>query len=400
MTSISDFAPELLHRVFRLCSQSDLVSLSRVNYTFGEAADYLLHRDIRISCNFLQRFGPQLRAKTSLFRTLTSNPQKAAFLRYLHVGLMSGNTKDQESCNYHVLTQIADALRNTHGLEDLRIIVRRPESLSYSDASKGKLSEVIKGGYFQLHTLYCDSYQDLEEIIVSQKHLRLLGIYTDDYRSGYRNVSKLFNNSRIDGNSNFPGIFMATYYELSYNIDQWILFPELCLPGQTFTLCRDIMTFVGQDRGKYDLMPVYLHRMLTLHVFDFSSAKTAIICEVVEAMAQYFVNCEILTMRVQTSVGDKTVSKPWRIPGLSTSINQFKQLLGLSFYVWASDNSTLTLREAEDDLRSVLFEEFVHVVGLRQVQACLKACYIFAQRAADILDWEVESHNIDGDVYW
>ncbi|KIL64903.1 hypothetical protein M378DRAFT_568176 [Amanita muscaria Koide BX008] len=160
MTSISDFAPELLHRVFRLCSQSDLVSLSRVNYTFGEAADYLLHRDIRISCNFLQRFGPQLRAKTSLFRcTLTSNPQKAAFLRSLHVGLMSGNTKDQESYNYHMLTQIADALRNTHGLEDLRII----------------LSEVIKGGYFQLHTLYCDSYQDLEGIIVSQKHLRLLG---------------------------------------------------------------------------------------------------------------------------------------------------------------------------------------------------------------------------------
>ncbi|KIL54070.1 hypothetical protein M378DRAFT_28820 [Amanita muscaria Koide BX008] len=192
MTSISDFAPELLHRVFRLCSQSDLASLSRVNYTIGEAANYLLHRDIRIVCNFVHRFGPHSRAKRSLFCTLTSNPQKAAFLRYLNVELVSGGSKGRERSNCQacqVLAQIADALRNTHGLEDLRIIVRRPVSMSRSDAYKGnlKLSEVIKGGYFQLHTLYCGSYQDLEGIIVSQKHLRLLGLYTDDYRSGSRN---------------------------------------------------------------------------------------------------------------------------------------------------------------------------------------------------------------------
>ncbi|KIL64904.1 hypothetical protein M378DRAFT_11227 [Amanita muscaria Koide BX008] len=116
---------------------------------------------------------------------------------------------------------------------------------------------------------------------------------------------------------------------------------------------------------------MYLHRTLKIHVFDFSSAKTAIICEVVEAMAQYFVNCEVFTMEVQTSVGDKTVSKPWRIPGLSTSINQFKQLRGLIFCV-SSDNPTLTLREAEDDLHSVLFEEFAHVVGLSQARAYVK----------------------------
>ncbi|KAM6492625.1 hypothetical protein JOM56_012349 [Amanita muscaria] len=324
---LTDFAPELLHCVFRFCSQRDLASLSRVNYTFRQAAEYLLHRHVHISFGF-PKHRPCLQGARSLFCNLTSNPQKAALLRYVHVKLAFCGNRGVEQSNDRLLKQIVDALRNAHGLEDLRIIVMLSETMSPpSDPCKGMLSELIKGGYFQLHTLYCDSYQDLEGIIVSQKHLRLLGIYTHKYRPGYVNVSKLINNSRIDSNRKFPGIFMLYCSHITSYINHLTLFPEFCLPGHTLTLCRDIATFLSSN---YETAPVD-DRRLTIHIFDFSYAKTAIICEVVEVMGQYFVNCDNFTMWVQTSVRNETVSKPWRIPGFSTSINQFKKLQYLNF---------------------------------------------------------------------
>ncbi|KAM6492719.1 hypothetical protein JOM56_012443 [Amanita muscaria] len=378
---LSDFAPELLYCVFCFCSQRDLASLSRVNYTFRNAAEYLLYRDIHISFNLFPVFSPRFQEKRSLFRTLTSNPQ-AALLRYLHVQLESDGSKDAEFCNSPILQQIVDALRNTHGLEDLRIIVRRPEYTDQpSDPSNGMLSEVIKGGYFQLHTLYCNSYQDLEGIIVSQKRLRLLGIYTSHHHFGYLNISKLIKNSQIDS---FPGIFMLTRSRSSYyNVNRLTLFPEFCLPGQTFTLCRDIATYLNRNLGRY---PV--HHGLTIHVFDFSSAKTAIICELVEAIAQYFVNCEVFTVWVQTSVGKKTISKPWRIPGLSTSISRFKQLQRLNFYV-PND------KRAVSDLKSLLYQEFDHAVGLRLVRVCLGGYPMITRLERDSFGWKIENHKGD-----
>ncbi|KAM6492721.1 hypothetical protein JOM56_012445 [Amanita muscaria] len=241
------------------------------------------------------------------------------------------------------------------------------------EVKTGKLNEVIKSSCFQLHTLYCDSYQDLEGIIASQEHLRLLGIFNDDIFD-YR-------------------IFMLTWSERSYGkLDQLTLFPELCLPGQTFTLCRDIATsLVGRDLGKCQNVGPEDHNFkLTIHVFDFSYAKTAIICEVVEAMAQHFVDCQVFAMKVQTSVGKETVSKPWRISGVSTSVNQFKQLQRLDFYVYSSDPSQDSLSEAAIDLRSFLLEEFV-IAGLREVRVYLDDHDWYARLSPypDILSWEI-----------
>ncbi|KIL57713.1 hypothetical protein M378DRAFT_27868 [Amanita muscaria Koide BX008] len=388
-SKLSDFAPELLHCVFCFCSPSDLASLSRVNYTFRQAAEYLLYRYIHISFGLFTDTTPRSQAKKSLFDTLTSNPQKAALLRYLRVQLEVSSYKARKA-NHLAMKRIVDALRNAHGLVDLRIMLYQ-----VSDASKGKLSEVIKSGHFQLDTLYCDCYQDLVGIIVSQKHLRLLGIYNDHFFLGYSNVSRLIKNRRIDSNSNFPGTFMLTSFEPSYNLSQLTLFPELCLPGQTFTLCRDIGTSLGRDLDKrYDIAPVDRNCTLAIYVSDFSDAKSAIICEVIEAMAQCFVDCQVFTMWVKTSAGKETVSEPWRIPGVSTSISRFKQLQRLDFYV-SSDDS---LRQTASDLRSFLLKEFVHA-GLTLVRLCLDDYSMFAQLALDV-GWDVVIMDNHGHDMW
>ncbi|KIL62898.1 hypothetical protein M378DRAFT_165178, partial [Amanita muscaria Koide BX008] len=106
-------------------------------------------------------------------------------------------------------------------------------------------------------------------------------------------------------------------------------------------------------------------------------------------------------MWVQTSVRNETVSKPWRIPGLSTSINRFKKLQKLNFYV-SSNASNDSLCEAALDLKSLLLEEFVDAAGLSLVRVCVDDYYMIArivQLAADI-SWKVVIKYTHSDDLW
>ncbi|KAM6490042.1 hypothetical protein JOM56_014621 [Amanita muscaria] len=376
---LNDFAAELLHCIFRFCSQIDLASLSQVDSIFRQAAEDVLYRHIYISF-FPFDLIPDKTWRSwaitekSLFHTLASNPQKAALLRYLQVQFKDIGYHDATQANHSILGRIADALQNAPNLVDLRIMVKQ--------YSEGKLSEAIRGGHFQLHTLYCDSFQDLEGIIVSQRHLRLLGIYAV-HNYFFPHATELVKS--LHNNRNVPGIFMLGSCGFPNDFSQLTLFPELYVPGQTFTLCRDIATSLGQDRGKrHDSGSMDdHHRGLEIQIVDFSYAKTAIICEVVEAMAECFVGCRDFSMRVQNSIVEGIASKPWRIPGLLTSISRFKQLRRLRFYVYDDDS----LHQVAMDLRPLLLNELVPACPTL-VAAFVNGSSVAAHMALDS-DWNV-----------
>ncbi|KIL67372.1 hypothetical protein M378DRAFT_9583 [Amanita muscaria Koide BX008] len=298
----------------------------RLRYGASAMPEYLLYRHIYLSvysspdqsitrASFVHRL---------LFRTLTSNPQKAALLRSFHFQFADAKygTYDKTA------GQITEALRDAHGLVDLRIAFN-----GHSGATKEKLDVAIKSGYFQLRTLYSNSFRDLEGIIVSQKHLRLFGIDYgyDDYYCNYSELVKNVCHSRIDNERELPDIFMfrtGGYWGLG-DIVRLTLFPELCRPGQAFTLCRDIAMSLRRNLCKRYHVVTYCS--FEIHIFDFTHAEAATICKVVEGMAQYIVRCEIFTMRVQGKG-----LKPWRIPGLLTSASQLRQLRRLTFNIRAA----------------------------------------------------------------
>lgn len=359
--TLIEFSAELLHCVFSFCSRSDLASLSQVNSTFQQAAEYLLYRHVHSSVYFgddLQSQKMELRVHKLLFCTLASNPQKAALLRSLHVQLEIVRTEgtliaDDDAA----MGQITDALRNAHGLLDLRI-----NMLGHSDSCNAKVNEVIRSCHFQLHTLYTYSLWDLKGIIVGQKHLRLLGIHYPEYLE-YSKFSELVNHlghtgdtGRIDDNRKLPAIFL--FSSVSKHFSKLILFPGLCLPGQAFTVCRDIATSLDRDPcNRYKISDEQPARdcHFAIDIFDFTHAKISTICEMIEAMAQYFSGCRRFTLLAQTSAVQGTVSKPWRIPGVLTSMSRFKQLRRLGFYVSGDDS----LLHETMDLRSFVLEELV-----------------------------------------
>ncbi|KIL61194.1 hypothetical protein M378DRAFT_167169 [Amanita muscaria Koide BX008] len=254
-----------------------------------------------------------------------------------------------ENC-FSTVRQITNALRDAHGLVDLRITLR----VWHSEDSKEKLDVAIKSGHFQLHTLYSDSFQDLEGIIDNQKHLRLFGIDYNPRAERYFNVSKLIKNlchSQIDSKRKLPYIFMFSIGGYSGDISELTLFPELCRPGHAFTLCEAIATSLRTDCYNF----IRTDCNFIIHIFDFTHAEAATICKLIEGMAQHlFAGCEHFTMRVQTRAVQGTALKPWRIPGFLTSISQFRQLQYLEFDV-PGDKSVLHC--AAIDLRSFLLEE-------------------------------------------
>ncbi|KAM6497649.1 hypothetical protein JOM56_005597 [Amanita muscaria] len=204
-------------------------------------------------------------------------------------------------------------------------------------------------GHFQLHTLYSDSFQDLEGIIDSQKHLRLFGIDYNSRAKFYFNVSKLTTliknlcHSQIDGKRKLPYIFMFSIGEYGRGISELTLFPELCRPAIATSLRSDCYNFIRTDCN------------FIIHIFDFTHAEAATICKLIGGMAQHLLaGCEDFTMRIQTRAVQGTALKPWRIPGFLTSISQFRQLQYLEFDV-LEDNSLLHC--AAMDLRSFLLEE-------------------------------------------
>ncbi|KAM6495472.1 hypothetical protein JOM56_008178 [Amanita muscaria] len=129
------------------------------------------------------------------------------------------------------------------------------------------------------------------------------------------------------------------------------LFPELCRPGQAFTLCRDIAMSLRRNLCKRYHVVTYCS--FEIHIFDFTHAEAATICKVVEGMAQYIVRCEIFTMRVHGKG-----LKPWRIPGFLTSASQLRQLRCLTFEL-PDDDSLGSLLQTAMDLRSFLLEELI-----------------------------------------
>ncbi|KAM6493992.1 hypothetical protein JOM56_010353 [Amanita muscaria] len=131
------------------------------------------------------------------------------------------------------------------------------------------------------------------------------------------------------------------------------LFPELCLPGQALMLCRDIATSIGDPDNFHNI------DMLGIYVVDFSSSKYAIICEVIEAMAQYFADCMALSMKVQTGVVQGTVLNPWMIPGFSAAIGRFKLLKRLNFYMRRDFSDNDSLHQAGNVLHSFVFKELI-----------------------------------------
>ncbi|KAM6495408.1 hypothetical protein JOM56_008114 [Amanita muscaria] len=212
------FSTELLHCVFSFCEHSDLATLSQVDSTFQQAAEYLLYRHVHSSVYFSddpQSHRRQLRVHKLLFRTLASNPQKAALLRSLHVKFELSHSSEFDAETSMAdddsnMGRITETLHNAHGLLDLRINV-----VGESSSCNAMLNEVIRGCHFQLHTLYTYSLWGLKGIIVGQKHLRLLGIHYPMFENATK-FSKLVNHlghtGRIradrDGNRESPAIFL------------------------------------------------------------------------------------------------------------------------------------------------------------------------------------------------
>ena len=151
-------APELLYRILRLCSGTDLVSLSQVNSVLQAAAEYLLYRNIYLSIYPFNLIKDktwkswELSEEKCDIHTLASNPKKAALVRSFHIQFEPTAPYDADDANEAILIKIANALEHTTQLVDLRLMIDQNDS---GDFSRGRISRVIGFVRYRSYRIPC-----------------------------------------------------------------------------------------------------------------------------------------------------------------------------------------------------------------------------------------------------
>lgn len=319
---LNHFAFEIWHEILRFCTSSTLSSLSRVNTSLRDLAEYVLYGHIYFStCPFdLIRDKAckswALTEKRSLLHTLSTNTRKAAMVKALYIEFERVSSFGVERALHSILVKLSGVLQNMPNLVDLRIVYDK-----MTDPSKGSLSKMIRfvfntvitiidnpslhrGNHFRLHTLCVEVSHDLEGIITAQPHLQLLGIY-------YANSDILFGNKirpllKTSRCHMMPTVFML---DSSAYITTLALFPSSHRPGEALQVCQEIAASLGMFPKNY-YVPDRCH--ISFHLGGIMKEHISLLQEVMEAMAicmrKYF-HCSYLGVIIY----DSTIKVTFRL---------------------------------------------------------------------------------------
>jgi len=166
--------------------------------------------------------------------TLSSNPDKASFLRSLTVEFPT-NWKEIDDESYRTAMALPTVLCHLKALSDLRI--RLPDRNRYHSLAE-KITDTLRSGYFQLHTLYCSDYLDIVKIVKDQRQLQFLGIYI------HGNPKLLI--KHLDAMAfTLPKVFTLNRWDSRPIFNHIHIFPAL--PTNNSLVCQALAASFGQD---------------------------------------------------------------------------------------------------------------------------------------------------------
>ncbi|KAF8341142.1 hypothetical protein F5887DRAFT_976919 [Amanita rubescens] len=379
-----DVALEVQLQILQFCSPQDLAILSLVHSSLRDAAEYVLYSHIDFSPEerdtyveedtYRSPWESSMQKTSPLLSTLDRNARKASTVKAFYIEL-GGEDYGDDNIIPPILVKLAGVLKKMPNLVDLRIMTD-----AKLDRSDGKISEVISGNYFKLHTLYLDCYYEFEGILACQSQLRFLGLYNHEIgcRSLWEKLKRHHLSTHRPHVSSGPAIFEIDFG--LYEAPPITIFPAFHLPGEALSVFRELLVHPkNHDRfyeNGYDL---------SLSFLGISEHNVSLFCEAMDAMAicaHHRLHPGRLSYRSYTNlriiVHETTLQKPWISPEFVKSLAQFESALYLQLYFPNIKDEELFLLSA--DLQEHLLKHLGHGAWVRlraiSLQGPMKMVYL------------------------
>ncbi|KAF8341153.1 hypothetical protein F5887DRAFT_976970 [Amanita rubescens] len=288
---LDNIAPEIRLEILQLCSPKDLASLASVHSSLRDVAERALYTHIYLSAHPFDLIQDQKRSQEgrtsnpwalkehgSLLHTLSTSAWKAKIVKSLYIELHSTMSHHEvQNATRYILIKLSQLLKNMPNLVDFRIIYD-----ALDDPSEGRLSEALRRGRFQLHTLWLDESHDLKGIVTNQPNLRLLGVYYghrgDTDKHLWRQIKGLF--QTVPSTRTMPTICMLNCYS------PWVpmvnIFPAYHRPGEVVREFQEIV------RSLFEFPKRYLRRRgcnITFDLFGIKKENINLLGDVMEGIA-------------------------------------------------------------------------------------------------------------------
>ncbi|KAF8346153.1 hypothetical protein F5887DRAFT_962889 [Amanita rubescens] len=335
--NLCEITPELQLEVLQFCTPLDLAALSRAHTSLRDVAQHALYSHIFFLAylsDFIQdwdseRNPSKLNKAGSLFHTLSTSARKAAMVNKLRIHFSNRDSWNGAKIALDpIMVHVSDTLKKLPNLVDLRIAYDW-----FGDFSGGCLSETIRGGHFQLHTLWLGDAHDLEGILANQPNLRFLGVFYNSAEHLSARIKLLV--QRASSSCTIPTIVILNYFYSGLQI-----FPSSHRPGQVFGECREITRSLYEFPKKFHVFGLTFN-----FLWSSTGEDIGLFSEVMKGIATCF-----QTYYPRLKVGDLRIvihdltTQSWNFP-------QFAKSLPLPLFETVKDVVFQFLDLKEDRLR-------------------------------------------------
>ncbi|KAG6812152.1 hypothetical protein H0H92_004151 [Tricholoma furcatifolium] len=267
---------EVKTHIASYCSQTTLTSFARVHRIFQVEAEQALYATIAVTRHSTSR-------QLSVFETLAVNLEKAACVRFLQVGFRRRSLSQHD----FAAKALIPVLPTLVSLKDLRIRFDANEQ----PFSK-ELTDILTSGHFQLHTLFCNEWLGISDIVKSQSSLQCLVFY--EWTVPTATVQAL---DQLHAESiplpitfslvSFEGKVYDTYITL--NDTHITLFPVYLRAETRSKYFQALETIISRDRGGYlEPEPLDCNRIYEVSLFFESFGDTNYVSDFVLGMSEIF----------------------------------------------------------------------------------------------------------------
>ncbi|KAF8349573.1 hypothetical protein F5887DRAFT_501738 [Amanita rubescens] len=304
--NLCEITPELQLEVLQFCSPRDLASLSRAHTSLRDVAQHALYSHIyflaRLSDFIPEKNSSKLNKDGSLFHTLSTSARKAAMVNKLHINFSKKDYWRGAMMDF-VMIHVSETLKKLPNLVDLRIFY------DWLGNHSGCLSETIRGGHFQLHTLWLGDAHDLKGILVNQPNLRFLGVLYNSAGHLSEKIKGLI--QRASSSCIIPTIVTLNHSFDSFGALQ--IFPSSHRPGQVLGECREITRSLGEFPKEFHVLNLTFNFLLGEDIDLFS--------EVMKGIATCFqtYSPHLKVERLQIMIRDLT-TQSWNFPQFTKSL--------------------------------------------------------------------------------
>ncbi|KAG6848128.1 hypothetical protein H0H93_003139, partial [Arthromyces matolae] len=276
---------DLVEEISSYCSPSTLASLALVQKKFQHEAERKLYSSIVVQTNT---------SSISILETLGSNQRKAESVQFLQM-------EDEHDPDPVALEIFLSILPKLISSRDLRIrLYMIPEKGQYDRLSEStqdtadNIRTILKARYFTLHTLFCNQWFDLLDIVQSQASLYILGVY--DFAE-YMDPETLRLLEYLHTVPHGPIPFSVGRDTAAQVLHMLGLFPCFGLPLSTDTY-KTIVSAMDRDRGRRMELSREVVGSVCLFFENFNTIH-GYLTRIISAMATFFPNIEHLKLQAR-----------------------------------------------------------------------------------------------------